>query len=187
MADCRAFLRAGAHTPPSRVGIFRAFHPRPIFVGRTLRSDIQLGPSGALAPDVFWVPRTPLLRVGTLSSASAGGVPHPRLLRVGCFASSTKIFLRRKHSSAQQFLSAASPHFLGPLHPRRFAQPKQMTRLLVRREPQVVHPKQHHARRPAFFFERRLARECEVRHLVIQPGTHVRPPQKFRRLLPVQR
>jgi hypothetical protein len=80
-----------------------------------------------------------------------------------------KILSRREHPSAKKFLAAAAADLLRPVHPASLAQAEKMPGVVVRRQPQVVHPEHHHARRPIWPFERRLPSQREIRHPLIQP------------------
>src|ERR1700682_833628 len=62
-----------------------------------------------------------------------------------------------------------------------------MTRILVRRESQVVHAKHHQSRRAARLLQSRDARQRKVRHPLVEPRAKVRPPQIFCGFFPVQR
>src|SRR5579859_474934 len=98
-----------------------------------------------------------------------------------------EIFPRREHAPLQQLLSAAAANLFRPVHPTVLVQSQIVPRVFVRREPQVVQPKQHHARRAIRPVQRRLARQREIRHPFGEPRTNVRPPQKLGHVFRVQR
>src|SRR6266851_7246417 len=97
-----------------------------------------------------------------------------------------KIFSPWKHATAQKFLAAAMADLLGPVHPTVFAQAEKVPRIFIRRKPQVVKPKQHHARSPVRCIKRGLPGQREIRYPLVQPRAKIRPPQVLSRVLPVQ-
>src|SRR5208283_2940235 len=62
-----------------------------------------------------------------------------------------------------------------------------MARAIVRRQPQVIQPEQHHARCPLGTLQRCLPRQRKIRHPIFQLRPEIRPPRILRVHLPGER
>src|SRR5260370_23141510 len=130
---------------------------------------------------------------GSISPSTPGCPPHFNAVRPTTQNRNPRLFRRReifpwrKHRAYKEFLAAPLADLLRPVRPRVLAQAEKVPRIFVRRETEVVEPEYPHARSPVRPFERRFPSQREIRHPFVQPRAKIRPPQEFRRVLPVQR